>query len=274
MTLGGKKLRELRLERSETIEHIAIDAGITYKALSEIERGITKRPSWENLYSILEALEEYGEIGGEDWQIVFESYGYRKPYPLPSEGEIKQARQQWREDYGHIIYPAYLVDFSQRVLDWNRYAPKLLGMSRADLRTNLFQNVTVFDLAFGFSRRFIHVVNEEEYLYSFVYTTKNMMESYRDEPWYAKCMRVAWEQYPVFKKLWDSIPEDGPQPSLTGLAVPIVLDLPGESSHLTFQLVKVDFVADERFWIVQWIPVDEITMRRCLEWVQEEARQG
>ncbi len=267
----GQKLRQLRLIRKESIEHIATDAGITYKALSEIERGLTKQPSRENLYSILEALNQCEPLDIADWQLIFEAYGYKKPYPLPTNAEIEIAKEQWREDYGHIAHPAYLVDCSQRLLDWNRYAPRLVGMHHDDIRTRHFQNLTVFDLAFGLPENLVQIVNQEAYLPSFTSTTIGIMRPYADEPWYTKCIADAQQKYPHFKQLWDSLHSDSFQASLTGLAVPIVLSLPEEPQNLTFQLVKVDFSGDERFWIVQWIPVDKITIHRCFEWVQEES---
>ncbi len=266
-----QRLRQLRLIRKESIEHIATDAGITYKALSEIERGLTKHPSRENLYSILEVLNQCEPLGVEDWRLIFEAYGYKKPYPLPTNAEIETAKKQWREDYGHIVHPAYLVDCSQRLLDWNRYAPRLVGMHHDDISTKHFQNLTVFDIAFGLAENLVQIVNQEEYLPSFIHTTIGIMRPYQDEPWYAKSILAAQQKYPLFKELWESLHSDTFQASLTGLAVPIILSIPEESHHLTFQLVKVDFSGDERFWIVQWIPVDKITIHRCFEWVQEES---
>lgn len=270
----GHRLRRLRLARKETIEHIAADAGITYKALSEIERGITRQPSRENLYSILEALEQCEKVSIEDWQAVFEAYGYKKPYPLPTVNEIEKARKQWREDYGHITHPAYLIDFSQRLLDWNRYAPRLVGMRYNDIRTRHFEDVTIFDVTFGLSQAFVTIKNQETYLPSLVYVIKSELQPYRDEPWYVRCVSTAQEKYPLFRRLWESFPDDSFQASLAGVSVPIVLGLPEESEPLTFQLVRIDFVADERFRIVQWIPVGEVAIRKCLEWVQEESGES
>ncbi|MBN1875183.1 MAG: helix-turn-helix transcriptional regulator [Anaerolineae bacterium] len=267
---SDKRLRKLRLARKKTIEHIAMDSEITYKALSDIERGITKQPSRETLYRILEALDRYASVSAEDWQTVFGAYGYKKPYPLPTEEEIEKARKQWHKDYGHITHPAYLIDFSQRLLDWNKYAPRLLGLRSDDMRLRHFQDVTIFDVTFGLSPKFIKIVNQDEYLPSLVYVIKSELQPYKNEPWYAKCVSTAQERYPDFKKLWESFHDDDFQASLAGLSLPIVLNFPESSLTFTFQLVRIDFVADERFRIVQWIPVDEITMRKCLEWAQEE----
>lgn len=270
MLTGGQMIRMLRKERKETIEHLAIDAGITYKALCEIERGITKQPSRETLYNILEALSQYARVSIEDWGRVFQFYGYTKPHPLPTEEEIEKAKSHWRRDYGHIPYPAYLVDFSQRLLDWNRYAPRLLGMRHDDVRIKWFQNVTILDITFGLSPYFVSIKNSEEYLPSLVHVIKSELQPYKDEPWYHKFISTAREKYPLFKQLWDALPDESFQASLSGVAVPILLGLPGEPEPLKFQLVRINFVADERFIIVQWIPVNDVAIRKCHEWINEE----
>lgn len=271
MLAGSQKLRVLREQRQETLEHIATDAGITYRTLWKNEQGITQQPARAILHAIVEALDQCAPVSAGEWQAVFDTYGYRKPYPLPTEEEIEEARQQWRAGYGHIGLPAYLVDFSQRLLDWNRYAPRLIGMRYDDIRTRRFQNVTLFDVIFDLAQRFVRIENRREYLPSLVHVMKSELQLYKDEPWYAPCIATAQQNYPHFRKLWESFPEDSFQASLTGLTVPIRLHVPGESSVLTFQLVKIDFVGDVRFRIVQWIPVGAVTTQTCLAWVCEES---
>ncbi len=271
MLTGGQRLRVIRKRCGETIENIATDAEITYKTLSEIERGITKQPCRENLNAILEALEQCGEVSTEDWQAVFEAYGYKKPCPLPVGTEIERAKQQWRVDYGHVTHPAYLIGFSERLLDWNKYAPRLLGLRYNDIRTRCFEGATMFDVTFNFSQGFITIENQAEYLLNYVYMTKSGLLPYKDESWYARRILTAQRKYPIFKQLWDSFPDDSFKTAFAGISIPIVLRLPEESDSLTFQFVKVAFAADERFLIIQWIPLDEITMRRCLAWVREES---
>ena len=107
---GGRKLRELRQARGETIENIATDAGVTFKALSELETGKTKSPSRETIQKIIQALEQISPVSAEDQRYVYEAFGYKKPNPLPIKIEVERAIHQWREDYDYIPYPAYLVD--------------------------------------------------------------------------------------------------------------------------------------------------------------------
>lgn len=264
------KLRTLRQVRKQTIEGIAAEAEITYKTLSEIERGITRQPSREILYKILEVLDQYAEVSTEDRQAIFVSYGYKKPYPLPTKTEIEFARRHWREVYGQIPYPAYLVDFSQRLLDWNRYTIRLLGMRYNDPRLSFFQNVTIFDVTFKLASSLVEILNRDEYISDLVRTMKAEFEPYKDEPWCAECINQARMNYPDFRNLWDSFSEKDLPLSGMGNTVPIILRVPQEGK-LKFQLSRIIFAADPRFFIVQWIPIDEVTMVKCLVWKQEDS---
>ena len=57
MLTGCQLLRALRERRHETLEHIATDADIAYRSLSNIERGLPQKPTRETLHAILAALD-------------------------------------------------------------------------------------------------------------------------------------------------------------------------------------------------------------------------
>ena len=131
---GSQLLRKLRRSRGETIENIATDSEITYKTLQGIETSITKSPSPDTIRRILDALDAVAPLPLKERQEVLGAYGYQKPYPLPNQAEINSAIQEWKETYQDVPYPAYLVDCGQRLLDWNQYAPRLIGLKSDDLQ--------------------------------------------------------------------------------------------------------------------------------------------
>lgn len=157
---------------------------------------------------------------------------------------------------------------SQRLLEWNPAALRLVGLRVADRRAQHFQNATTFDLAFGLAQRFVEIENDAAYRRSFVHTLKRELRPYVAEPWCGRCIVAAQQRYPEFKQLWES--EHAPETvSLTGRTVPLKLRLSGSASTLTFQSLKSSFVGDARFRIVQWIPVDEVTMHICVTWMRD-----
>jgi len=129
--------------------------------------------------------------------------------------------------------------------------------------------ITVFDLTFGLADQFVRIVNREEYLPALILTIKNEMRLYVDEPWYHISITTALETYPEFRRLWETAPTGRDAQIGTGHHVPIILDVP-HVGCITFQVLRFPFVVDSRFWIVQWLPVDESTVLHCLLWKKDE----
>jgi transcriptional regulator with XRE-family HTH domain len=266
---GGSQLRSLRKSRRETIENIAVDAGITYKTLSDIERGVTKQPAREVLQQILEALHRASPLAVEDQQDIMYLFGYQRPYPIPSQIEIAQARKYWTEAYNdQIPYPAYLGDIAQRLLTWNSSALRLFGFTHTDPRLKLLENITIFDLGFDLAPQFAPVLNPDEFFPDLIRTMKAEFYPYRNEAWYHACIGAVREKYPQFDQLWNAVSEEDAKKPLLGSSVPIVMDVP-EAGALTFRLTRIPFANDPRFFISQWLPVDDKTMTVCMDWNQQ-----
>lgn len=268
MLTGYQLVRALRNQRGETLENIATDAEIDYKALSNIERGITKKPARETLRAILAALDRCAPVSAEERAAVYMAYGYHPPYPLPTTDEIAAARQHWRAGCALIPQPAYLIDISQRILEWNAIAPRLVGLHAADRRTQHFRNATSFDLAFGLAQRFVEIENDAAYRRSFVHTLKRELQPYTAEAWYTPCIAAAQQRYPAFKQLWEA-ERALEAPSPAGGTLPLELRLPEHAGPLAFQRMKSPFVGDARFQTVFWLPVGITTTQICLAWAWE-----
>lgn len=275
-TTGGKLLHELRRSRQDrkkkygSREHIASLAEIEPRTLSAIELGYTKQPSREILERILNALDSIDRVTLEQRHEVFAAYGYQKPYPIPNPNEIQLARKEWDSAYFRTVwYPAYLVDVAQRLLDWNPYAPKLLGLKSSDPRLRDFHGVDILDVTFKLSPRFIEIVNQTDYVPALIHTMKIQFQPYQHETWYLPWVQRAKTRYPLFAELWDAVPDSEPLPMSLGNKIPIEIRIPPDSDVLTFQLVAVGFSNDPRFFVAQWIPVDEMTALKCLLWKKQ-----
>ena len=263
---GNKILRLLRKARKETIANIATDAGIEYKSLSKIETGATKQPSRETLQKILNVLDEISPLKADDMQIIYDFYGYKKTNPLPNEKEIKWACDYWKKIFSDIPYPAYLIDFGQRLLDWNKFAPRLLGMKYGDPRLQAFQGITIFDLTFTLANGLVGIKNREGYLKNLIHIIKSEFQPYQDELWYPGLIRQVGEKYPEFQKIWEELPEFVTSPTSGNI---ITLHVSSDDV-LKFQLIATNFIDDQRFRVVQWLPIDEKTIKVCSLWQQDE----
>ncbi len=264
---GGAKLRKLRKDRHETIENLATDAGITYKTLSEIERGVTKQPAKEILGKILKALAELAPLRLDEQESIYKAYGYKAPILLPTTEEIKAAVKVWHKSY-NVPKPAYLVDISQRLLAWNKYAIHLLGLRPNDPRLRNFKNITIFDFAFNsITAPLIEVVNINEYVPTLIKVMKMESEPYKGEPWYDKWINDTKQKYLGFRDLWDAAENN---PLDLGFADVIILRIPNENGLFKFQLSRSPFATDSRFYTVTWDPVDQKTILKCAAWVDDD----
>jgi transcriptional regulator with XRE-family HTH domain len=263
---GGGQLRTLRKTRKKSIDNIAIEAGITYKTLSDIERGITKQPAREVLQQILDALHRTSPLAVENQQEIMYAFGYQRPYPIPSQIEVAQAKIYWVELYDdQIPYPAYLGDIAQRLLAWNSAALRLFGFTRTDPRLEMIENITIFDLGFGLAPQLAPVLNKDEFFPELIRTMKAEFYPYRNEEWYHDCIQSVQEKYPYFDTLWRAVDEEEIKKTMMGNVVPIMIDVP-EAGPLTFRLTRIPFANDPRFFISQWLPVDGKTMAVCADW--------
>ena len=263
MPTGGELLRKLRLERALTLEDLEAESEMSYRALSNIELGVTRKPTAGTLDAILSALHRRAPVSMEARRAVYIACGYHPPSPLPTGAEIAAARAGWRVEYGDHCVPAYMIDVSQRLLAFNGAAPRLVGLHRHDRRARHFDNATTIDLAFGLAQRFVEIENAELYRCSFVGVLMRELCPYATEGWYAPCLAAAQRRYPEFKRLWEM--EHPPPASPIGCPVPLRLRLPGCNDALIFCRVKIPFVGDPRFQTVAWLPVGASTWRTWTE---------
>lgn len=266
---AGSRLRALRKVRKRSIEGIAVVAGITYKTLSDIERGVTKHPAREILQHVLEALHQDSPLAVEDQQGVMVAFGYQRPYPVPSRIEVAQAQKDWGEAYNdQIPYPAYLGDIVQRLWAWNSSALRLFGFSRTDPRLKILKDITIFDLGFDIAPAIAPILNKNEFFPDLIRTMKAEFYPYRDEAWYHKYINSVKEKYSYFNELWVNVDDEEIKKPMLGNAVPVVVDVPG-AGPLTFRLTRIPFNNDPRFFVSQWLPVDAVTIETCLNWSRQ-----
>lgn len=284
MHKGGELIRELRCRRKEkekkkekeeekkaTLENVAEKAGITSRALSDIERGETLKPERATLINVLNAINSFTKVTASERNTVFEAFGYSPIIEPPSDAECAQVIKMWREQYSNIRLPMYLVDFTQRLLAWNEYAPRILGMRDGDVRLQRLRNITIFDLAFN--PLFIaasKITNGGDFLLQMVSIMKAEMQMFQNEPWYEDLIDRSKSDYPLFKELWENLPTKLPTVPVRTMG-PLHVQY-REGSILKFQLLGIDFADDPRFRTVQYHPYDGETIKEWNAWIEAEQK--
>ncbi len=278
--IGAAKLRSLRKARTDTdekrltIERLAASAGFDYRTISDIERGVALHPPLATLQRIFSALDALGAVTVADKNTVLQAYGY---YPIlvpPTPAEIERACQTWLDEHQHTHLPAYLVSYNQRLLVWNRYAPRMIGLSIESLPIGSFENITVFDLVFSPQLpSTMRLLNAEELAPKLLTLMKAEMRPFQDEEWYRDLIETTSIQYPLFKAIWEQIPDDLDMVLIRTVG-PVRFQYDADTV-LSFTIYGTDFINDPRFRVVQYHPADPTTITIWNQWVAEEmAKQG
>lgn len=268
-TTARLKVAQMRENRRMSQRILGELSGVGKSWVGRFERGETEQPQYNRLSAILDALNDKQPIPIQDREWIMASFRFGDQYPIPSKSEIAVAQDEWENSYANIPYPAYYVDCSQRLLDFNVFAPKLVGLTKGDPRTKDFENITIFDLLFNVAPKYVEIVNPAEYVPDLIRSMKTQELRYRSESWYDSYIENVKEKYPGFAIMWDSVAYDELNPLSLGNNIPIQLAVPS-AGLLTFRLVPISFNADPRFQVVQWIPMDLKSMLQCVTWVLEE----
>jgi transcriptional regulator with XRE-family HTH domain len=270
-TLGGAKLQELRKAAGLSLLDLAgklegdREASIDAAHINKIETGSITKPQAETLETILTSLNaNYG-----DRRVVLEAFGYRLPMVLPAPDEIEDVRKLTVNELTDSTYPILLIDFGHRLLAWNRYAPRLIGLHPDDPEVETYIGVTTFDLVFDPTLKGrLLVENPEEFWPTWLHLVKSGLYLFRDEQWYRELFQKA-RSLPGFRAVWDTLPEAPVRLTRSLSIVPLKLNVP-RVGVLQFRLSPSDFLLDTRFQFIHFTPFGALTLRACAIWAEEE----
>jgi transcriptional regulator with XRE-family HTH domain len=270
-TPGGSRLRAVREQarRSQLWVEAEADLGTGY--LQRVESGRVALPGRVTVERILDALEaRYSER-----RDVLELFGYVVTTPLPTPDEIEWARQSCQHELHGVPFPAYVLDCYPRLIEWNRFVPRLLGQSGGGglsaediLARHVGQSMLApwFDLASPFGAL---IAEPDALLPAFVRALRFEIEAYRSEPWLAEMLATLQAELPLFRAHWLRAEQEPPPISAARILVPITFDVPGVG-RLQFRLVSEPFVRDARFRLIYYVPGDPTTMLQCAAWATDE----
>lgn len=255
---GGELLRSMREARNMTQLEVKTETGIASDVVSRLENGQTDHPKRDTIEKILDCLTAEKTIPYSERCAVLALYGFEVIPTLPSADDIKNAIEAWTEPFKKAPYPAYLVDFVERIHDWNPLVLNFLG-----LKTSELQDITVFDLMF--SQRYrgkLRLLNEMEIVTKTVTVMKSEFRPFLQYDWCQQCLTNAWRRYPIFQQIYDSVPESEIHDVGVRTMEPVIFS-DGYGNELHFRVIGTDIVFDTRFCAVQYVPLDLKTAEQC-----------
>ena len=261
-TPGGAKLRALRHGAGKTQLWVEAEAELGSGYLQRVESGKVAQPERPTLERILAALEaRYSER-----REVLELFGYVVATPPPTDEDVAWARGVCRRELHDVAFPAYVLDCTHRLIAWNRYLPRLLGVGPDDPLLGQLAGRSLlapwFDPASPLARL---VVEPDVLLPAIVRALRYEMQQFRTEAWYGALLAGLMDDLPRFRHYWAEVEREPAPVSAARALVPVRLAVPG-AGVLQFRLSAEPFTRDARFRVVYYFPADPATMRQCAEW--------
>lgn len=256
-TLGGL-IKDYRIKKR--LSQLEISLRIGWKdttRLSKIEQGRVGKPTRETIEKITNALELTDQERGEFLLVG----GY-----VPLEAEVKVVLDQVKPKIDNWTYPAYLMDFSFRLLYTNLLNLKVLGLDTK------WQKIIEKDkpnaLLFPFLPNDVFSTKvskgeDAESLKSFqiaqIATFKTEAYKYQNEPWYQKVVQELMSNND-FKKLWPQIDQKDYHKKFYDYEFKrIEGEYDGEKATLNFHIYTTKLISDPRFQVVLYYPADQST---------------
>lgn len=261
-TPGGAKLRALREGSHKTQLAVELEADLGTGYLQRVESGRVAQPGRGTLERILGALDaRYSER-----REIMEIFGYTVSTPPPSEADIAWASEISRHEIDEVPFPAYVLDCTHRLIIWNRYFPRLLGVAEGSLLLDRLAGESALAPWFDPDSPLGQLVSDpQSFLPALIRALRYEMRQFHREPWYSQMLQQLSDDLPLFRRYWEIVEQEPPAASAARAVVPVLLDVPGAGT-LQFRLSSERFTRDSRFRSVYYFPADPHTMRTVAEW--------
>jgi transcriptional regulator with XRE-family HTH domain len=261
-TPGGVKLRALRERHGRTQLWVEVEAELGTGYLQRLESGRVVQPGRSTLERILGAL---GARYTERRQVL-EVFGYTVATPQPDDADRAWAYATCQRELREVLFPAYALDCTSRLVAWNGYLPRLLGVAADDSLLAWLAERSVLAAWFDRSSPLAALVVEPAaFLPALIRALRYEMQQIGAEPWAEAWLARMRADLPRFRDYWDTTEQEPASAGAARALVPVRLAVPGVG-ELQFRLSSEPFAQDARFRIIYYFPADPITMQQCAEW--------
>jgi transcriptional regulator with XRE-family HTH domain len=265
-TPGGPKLRALRERYGKTQLWVELEADLGTGYLQRVESGRVVQPGRPTLERVLAAL---GARYTERRQIL-EVFGYTVATPPPDDADRAWACAASKRELHEVLFPAYVLDCTSRLVAWNSYLPRLLGVTPDDPLLGRLAERPVLAAWFDPSSPLAALVVEPDtFLPAQIRALRYEMQQIGTEAWAEAWLARMRADLPRFRHYWDTTEQEPAPAGAARALVPVRLAVPGVG-ELQFRLSSEPFTQDARFRTIYYFPADPVTMQQCAEWAAGE----
>ncbi len=256
-TLGGL-IKDYRIRKR--LSQLEVSLKIGWKdtsRLSKIEQGRVGKPIRETVEKIIKAL-DLSELEKGEFLLVG---GY-----LPTDQEIQDAIEEISYKIDNWSYPAYMMDFSWRILYTNYLNLEVANLPKSWKKMVEQVKPNVLMLPFLPQDQFpvkIEKGEDEKHLKSFqiaqIAAFKTENSKYQNESWYKKLTKSLMD-YEDFRELWPNVRLEDYHKKLFDYEYKRVIGVyQGKRKSLDFHLFTAKMISDSRFQIVFYYPANQQT---------------
>lgn len=254
----GGLLKDFRTRKNLSQQEVAYAMGWRDPSrLSRIEQGITIKPSRETMDSLLKILKlDRNEQG----QLLLAG-GY-----VPTNVEIDAIRKEVKPLLDVWPYPAYLLDFAWRLIDWNEHAAsvyQITGIAAEKIRVEVPSS-----LELTFSPDFVqnkYLTGKEEIeqwhkvLLEKLVRFRLINRGRTSEKWYKEFMTKMMKNE-LFATLWQKAQLASEERGIANYEFKSIVDAKDTQKRLNFHILRSPLLQDVRFEMNYHIAGDKETL--------------
>lgn len=258
-TLGGL-IKDYRIKKR--LSQLEVSLRIGWKdtsRLSKIEQGRVGKPTRETIEKIIKALDLNEQEKG---QLL-----YAGSY-VPTDEEVENIIKRVKTKIDNWHYPAYLLDFSWRMLYTNDITTQVFILPKKwkTIVKRSKPNILEAPFAKEMLKARIEKGDDESNLKPFavahIATFKAVNQKFQNETWYKKLIQSLMK-YEEFRKLWATV-EPSPYEKFLRYEYKRISGIyNGKKRTLKLHMFVVNIISDPRFDLIFYTPADRETERFC-----------
>lgn len=259
-TLGGL-IKDYRIKKRLSQFEVSLRIGWKDASrLSKIEQGRVGKPTRETIEKIIKALEINEQEKG---QLL-----YAGSY-LPTDEEIENMIKKLKNKIDSWNYPAYLLDFSWRMLYTNDITTEVFILPEnwktivSKSKPNILEAPFAKDMLKATIEKGDDKVRIKPFAVAHIATFKAVNHRFQNETWHKKLVQSLMK-YQEFRKLWATVEPNAYDKFLRYEYKKVTGTYEGKKLTLSLHMFVVNVITDPRFDLIFYTPADRDTDDYCL----------
>jgi len=251
-TLGGL-IKDYRQQKNLSQYEIAFSLGWKEPSrLSRIEQGKVSNPSRELIDKIIAVMDLKEDE--KNHLLLVGNY-------LPTQEEIEKMRKEVDPILQNWPYPAYVLDFSWRLLAWNKAAAWVYEIDKETANYLIIKMPRSLDLVFSpqfIQNRFVKGAEKKQwhlFLLQKLVLFMSAQKSRSKEYWYVETIKELMNNK-LFAILWTQAQNFHNEIQIDRYEKKSLVNVKDTSQRLSFYLFKAPLLHDQRFDIEFHVPSD------------------